>query len=428
MSWTKDDVRDEMDEQEEEEILWIDKNGKVVEGAFCAWFLQKHPLMCLDQKLFDLDGEVNEERLRHEIHQEIRSAARNDTAKKTKRIVEAIKMETYHEEWDIQLDRIHLKNGTYYLDERGFVPEKELCLNRFPVEYLPDAPAPGTWLDFLNGLLMPEDIPTLQEYLGYLLIPSTKAQKMMILTGRGGEGKSRIGLVIKKLMGDSVQMESIHRLETNRFASANLEHKLVMVDDDLQMTALPDTRNVKSIVTAEDKTCIERKGKQATQGRLYVRLLCFGNGNLIAVNDSSDGFWRRQILISVKDRDPDRVDDPFLIDKMAAGDFPLGAGGSQAASGQPVPLHSQRANPEESGGRHGGRKQPGPVHDLGQVSPVFRRGSGPVHPSVLRLFQMVRGEPGNACLSETVQSVSFQERGQIWPYLLQTHRGRVPGL
>ena len=275
MTWTDDDVRDEMDEQEdeEEEVLWIDKKGKIVEGAFCAWFLQKHSLMCLDQKLFDLDGEVNEDRLRHEIHQEIRSAARNDTAKKTKRIVEAIKMETYHEEWDVQLDRIHLKNGTYYLDERGFVPEKELCLNRFPVEYLPDAPVPGTWLDFLNGLLMPEDIPTLQEYLGYLLIPSTKAQKMMILTGRGGEGKSRIGLVIKKLMGDSVQMESIHRLETNRFASANLEHKLVMVDDDLQMTALPDTRNVKSIVTAEDKTCIERKGKQATQGRLYVRLL-----------------------------------------------------------------------------------------------------------------------------------------------------------
>ena len=193
MSWTKDDVRDEMDEQEEEEVLWIDKKGKIVESAFCAYFLQKRPLMCLDQKLFDLDGEVNEDRLRHEIHQEIRSAARNDTAKKTKRIVEAIKMETYQEEWDVQLDRIHLKNGTYYLDERGFVPKKELCLNRFPVEYQPDAPAPETWLDFLNGLLMPEDIPTLQEYLGYLMIPSTKAQKMMILTGRGGQVPDRTG-------------------------------------------------------------------------------------------------------------------------------------------------------------------------------------------------------------------------------------------
>ena len=81
MTWTDDDVRDEMDEQEEDQ-LWIDSKGKIVESAFCAYFLQKRPLMYLDQKLFDLDGEVNEERLRHEIHQEIRSAARNDTAKR----------------------------------------------------------------------------------------------------------------------------------------------------------------------------------------------------------------------------------------------------------------------------------------------------------------------------------------------------------
>ena len=67
------------------------------------------------------------------------------------------------------------------------MPEKELCLNRLPVEYQPDAPAPNKWLEFLDGLLIPEDILTLQEYLGYLLIPSTKAQKMLVMTGKGGE-------------------------------------------------------------------------------------------------------------------------------------------------------------------------------------------------------------------------------------------------
>ena len=75
------------------------------------------------------------------------------------------------------------------------MPEKELCLNRLPVEYQPDAPAPTKWLEFLDSLLIPEDILTLQEYLGYLLIPSTKAQKMLVMTGKGGEGKSRIGLL-----------------------------------------------------------------------------------------------------------------------------------------------------------------------------------------------------------------------------------------
>ncbi len=246
--------------------------------------------------------------------------------------------ETYTPEWKPQLDRIHLQNGTYFLDERGFVPEKELCLNRLPVEYQPDAPAPTKWLEFLDGLLIPEDILTLQEYLGYLLIPSTKAQKMLVMTGKGGEGKSRIGLLLKKLFGEASHSESILRIETNRFASANLEYKLVMVDDDLNMVALPETRNIKSIVTAEDRLCIERKNKQAVQGLLYVRFICFGNGNLVAAHDDSDGFnrkdsrftsirnsifaicnptnvandinvglrWRRRILISVRDRDPAR--------------------------------------------------------------------------------------------------------------------------
>ena len=246
--------------------------------------------------------------------------------------------ETYTPEWKPQLDRIHLQNGTYFLDERGFVPEKELCLNRLPVEYQPDAPAPTKWLEFLGGLLIPEDILTLQEYLGYLLIPSTKAQKMLVMTGKGGEGKSRIGLLLKKLFGEASHSESILRIETNRFASANLEYKLVMVDDDLNMVALPETRNIKSIVTAEDRLCIERKNKQAVQGLLYVRFICFGNGNLVAAHHDSDGFnrkdsrftsirnsifaicnptnvandinvglrWRRRILISVRDRDPAR--------------------------------------------------------------------------------------------------------------------------
>ena len=249
-----------------------------------------------------------------------------------------LRTETYPPEWKPQLDRIHLQNGTYFLDERGFVPEKELCLNRLPVEYQPDAPAPTKWLEFLDGLLIPEDILTLQEYLGYLLIPSTKAQKMLVMTGKGGEGKSRIGLLLKKLFGEASHSESILRIETNRFASANLEYKLVMVDDDLNMVALPETRNIKSIVTAEDRLCIERKNKQAVQGLLYVRFICFGNGNLVAAHDDSNGFnrkdsrftsirnsifaicnptnvandinvglrWRRRILISVRDRDPAR--------------------------------------------------------------------------------------------------------------------------
>ena len=244
---------DELEEEEECECPWVDSKGKVRETAYCQYLLEKHPMMCLKQKLFDQNGEVDEDALLYEVHSDLRDFVLDNLAKKEKQVLDALRIETYTPEWKPQLDRIHLQNGTYFLDERGFVPEKELCLNRLPVEYQPDAPAPTKWLEFLDGLLIPEDILTLQEYLGYLLIPSTKAQKMLVMTGKGGEGKSRIGLLLKKLFGEASHSESILRIETNRFASANLEYKLVMVDDDLNMVALPETRNIKSIVTAEDR-------------------------------------------------------------------------------------------------------------------------------------------------------------------------------
>ena len=54
MSWTNDDVRDEIYEQDaekEEGPSWVDDKGKILEAAFCEYFLEKHPLMCIPQTL-----------------------------------------------------------------------------------------------------------------------------------------------------------------------------------------------------------------------------------------------------------------------------------------------------------------------------------------------------------------------------------------
>ena len=56
-------------------------------------------------------------------------------------------------------------------------------------------------------------------------------------------------------------------------ARADLEYKLVFVDDDMKTKALPQTNNIKTIVTLEDKIDIERKGVQSVQGTLYDLLL-----------------------------------------------------------------------------------------------------------------------------------------------------------
>ena len=79
---------------------------------------------------------------------------------------------------------------------------------------------------------------------------------------------------------------------------------------------LPQTSNLKTLVTLEGKIDIERKGIQSVQRHLYARFLCFGNGALRAKNDSSYAFFRRQIILRTRPRDKSRKDDPFLSDKL----------------------------------------------------------------------------------------------------------------
>ena len=154
--------------------------------------------------------------------------------------------------------------------------------------------------------------------IGYCLIPSNKGQRMMVMKGNGGEGKSQIGAVLGALLGSNMKDGSIGKISENRFARADLEHILLCVDDDMRMEALRQTNYVKSIVTAQGKMDLERKGKQSYQGWMFARLLAFSNGDLQALYDRSDGFYRRQLVLTTKEKPAGRVDDPDLAEKMKA--------------------------------------------------------------------------------------------------------------
>ena len=106
----------------------------------------------------------------------------------------------------------------------------------------------------------------IQEFMGYCLIPTTKAQKMLMIIGKGGEGKSRVGVVLHALLGDSVANGNLNKVETNRFARADLERTLLMVDDDMKTEGLPQTNYLKSMITAELPMDLEKKGQQSYQG------------------------------------------------------------------------------------------------------------------------------------------------------------------
>lgn len=294
---------------------WFD--GKHIdETAFCRDFLRTHPMRCIGGRFVTAEGVMEDEgKLKKEIFDAVSPWLTTGLSREINGLLELLRMICYAPPLPVHTERIHVSNGTYYLNG-SFTEEKEFCMGRLPVAYNSEADEAARWLAFLNDLLEPEDILTLQEYIGYCLIPTTKAQKMLILIGKGGEGKSRIGLLLRAIFGDCQLNDSIQKIETSKFARADLEYKLIMVDDDMKMEALPKANYIKQIVTLEDKMDIERKGKQSVQGTVYARFLCFSNGSFCALHDRSNGFYRRQLLITTKDRPDNRRDDPFLLEKL----------------------------------------------------------------------------------------------------------------
>lgn len=293
------------------------KKGFFNESLFCDDFLSSHQLLYSNGAFFTPDGRmVDPMPLRCEIFEMMREYVGANLAKKVTNVVDVLKLAAQVEDFPPVTDRIALANGTLYLDGTFQEGKPEIVRNRLPVRYDPKAPQPTHWLRFLSDLLYPEDIPTVQEFIGYCLIPSNKGQRMMVIKGNGGEGKSQIGVVLSRLFGCNMKDGSIGKISENRFARADLEHTLLCVDDDMRMEALRQTNYVKSIVTAQGQMDLERKGKQSYQGWMCARLLAFSNGDLQALFDRSDGLYRRQLVLTTKEKTTGRVDDPDLAEKM----------------------------------------------------------------------------------------------------------------
>ena len=163
--------------------LWPDwYNGKKIdEVQFGRAFLEQWPLKCVNGTLYTLDGPVEDEsEIKQRILENIEEYVTSGLSKKVTNILETIKLLAFSDPFPIEQDCIHLQNGVYHLPDGSFQESRLFCQNRLPVRYDPKAASPDRWLTFLHELLDDADIPTLQEYLGYCLIPLTEEMENCI--------------------------------------------------------------------------------------------------------------------------------------------------------------------------------------------------------------------------------------------------------
>lgn len=315
--------------------IWLDGQGKVNELAFCEEFKKKYgEIRCINGQFYSLDGELDKALLGAEIYDElVNHGITTNTARKCEQIIGAMQKHYFSFAPPPADDEIHVNNGYliimphWWESELGaiprFVPEKKFCPYRIPVDFDP-TPNDGKlrfnmrFTAFLLSLFSHEDMMTLLEFLGYCLLPTTKAQTAMFVVGNGGEGKSVIGSVVGKLFGKNMYGGSVHKLDEDKFYMANLLNKCLLLDDDAQIRAFSQTGNLKKLITANPNVPfdLQRKGEQGFQAPLFTRVLAFGNGTPKALYDRSDGFYRRMLILQTKPKPADRKDNPNLAEEL----------------------------------------------------------------------------------------------------------------
>ena len=145
--------------------VWFDGQN-INEALFCEEFLQERRIIFANGAFFTPDGRVTDDLpLRGEIYDKLKFCAVNNIPRKITNILEVLKLEAQVPDFPPEQDRIHLSNGTLLLNGTFTEGRPAIVRSRLPVAYNPDATAPVIWLNFLDGLLYAEDIPTLQEFI-----------------------------------------------------------------------------------------------------------------------------------------------------------------------------------------------------------------------------------------------------------------------
>lgn len=287
----------------EEHWLSISEKGKlsINEPQFAKYFVEHNQLYCVNGMIYNSKGVIPDDAVRNMIQQIIEKYVISMLASKVSALLQVVKTSVFIQPTMPAGDVIHFNNGSYKVTPSGQLVPTAQCFtfNQLDIAYDPKATAP-LWEKYIRDLFEEEDINVIQEYLGYCLLPTTKCQKALFIMGSGGEGKSGLFVILSRLFKNSAIGGQLHKLEENRFLIANLENKLLFIDDDLRKDAMESTEVFKTIVTSRGTMEVEKKGVQHFTIQMYVKLISLCNHPVRSKYDKSDGFYDRLLLVRVK--------------------------------------------------------------------------------------------------------------------------------
>ena len=192
---------------------------------------------------------------------------------------------------------ISVQNGIFDLKTKALIPHSPrlLTISRLPIAWKGSL-EPREWLQFLESSIpAEEDRQLLQMWMGYLLTPDTKQQKMMWLIGRKRSGKGTILRIISELLGHLSAGTQLESLGTE-YGLQNLYDKSSITIGDAEISKKDQAMlraRLLSIV-GEDEVVVNRKHRDLLHLKLPGRLTLAANRNIPFEN--ADGALSARML------------------------------------------------------------------------------------------------------------------------------------
>ncbi len=205
---------------------------------------------------------------------------------------------------------IHVGNGVLHLDEES------LSLNEFDPAYFSrnrseicfdeEAECPRFIAELLRPALDDEDISLIQRYAGQCLLGHNPSQRILLLRGTPGGGKSTLVNVLEMVIGpyNVTQLRVQHLAE--RFELAGFVGKSLLCGKDVPGDFLNNKSAyvLKALVGGDRLDAEQKNVKHRFDLMGEFNVLITSNTRLHVKLDSDSGAWRRRLLIVDYERPP----------------------------------------------------------------------------------------------------------------------------
>ncbi|HOK59244.1 MAG TPA: phage/plasmid primase, P4 family [Methanothrix sp.] len=155
--------------------------------------------------------------------------------------------------FDPDLNVINMRNGLFNwrTDEfKRHTPDYPSVV-QIPIRYNPEAECPRI-MKMLSEILKPEDVTKFLEFSAYCLYRAHPIQKMLLLFGPSGTGKSTLIKLLRHLVGEENCAEvPIHKMY-KEFAVATMRGKLLNAVSDLSSRDIRELAEFKKLTSGRD--------------------------------------------------------------------------------------------------------------------------------------------------------------------------------